>query len=102
MKKNLDVIVAILTLIFLGMAFSAYVFVEPVTTITLVVGGVLLAIVALYGVLISIAELKQGREVQPVQTVRIRDQKETPAKTMVWEEKVTAEETQEGFGLSAC
>lgn len=101
MRNNLDVIVAILTLIYLGMAFSIYAFVAPVTTIVFIVGGVSLGIVVLYGILLSIAEVREKKSDQPEETARVKDQKKAPAKTMVWEKTVMVEEMQEGLGLPA-
>ena len=101
MRKNIDVIVAILTLIYLGMACSAYVFVEPFTTITFIIGGVSLGAVMLYGVFLSIAELRDKKYDQPAEAAQTQDQQKDQPQIQVWEETAMYEETQEGLGLSA-
>ncbi len=101
MRKNIDLIVALLAIVYLGMACSAYVFVEPVTTITLIIGGVAVGVLSLYGIFLSIAERKDEKYDQSAETVQARDQQKDQPQTKVWEETVMVEETQEGLGLSA-
>ena len=102
MKKIRDKIVFILALIYLGMAFLAYVFGESMTTILFVVGGVLFVIVALYGVSLHIAERKDKRIDQLVEIAQNQDQKDDQTQILAWEETVEVEEAQEDLRLSAC
>lgn len=99
MERNHNRTIAIFTLIFLGMAFSAYVFVEPVNTIIFIVGGVALGILALYGFALHIAERREMKSDQTQQTARAQNEQEGQAQIQVRQETINIEEIEEGLGL---
>ena len=101
MTRNFDAIAATFTIIFLGMAFSAYVFAKPISTVILIGGGISLGILALYGISLHITERKEKSDDQPVEIAPVQEQQDDQTQIRVWEETAKTEETQENISLSA-